>query len=529
MFDVVIRHGTLIDGTGRPMFAGDLGIRDGRIVVMGEVVGSAEHLIDATGAYVAPGFIDVNNHSDTYWALMANPSLESLLYQGITTIIGGNSGASLAPLTRPDSLRAIQKWTNVDQVNFNWLSMKEFLREVERRQPAVNFATLVGHGTLRRGVLQDETRPIHDEEVELMEKLLKESLHAGALGFSTGLLYTHARGTHLNEIVKLSDLVRHEHGVYATYVRHEGEGLVKAVEEAITVAQKTNIPLHISHLKAVGKTHWPLMDEALNLIEAAALSELDITFDVYPYTTTGSVLYTFLPTWITENGRKLMLARLRDDKVRATVIGEMQQKGVDYGAMTLSVTNMSKMLTRRKIADIALLQNKSPEAVVVDVLLASEGRAIVSIESLSEKNVLKAIQHPFSIMSSNGAGYAREHVDTGELVHPRNFGTFPRIFAEYVKRQQALSWEEAVYKMTGKPAEKFRLAKRGVLALDHYADIVVFRPETIADRATFEDPYQYAAGVEWLLVNGVPVLENGQLTGKRPGQVYRKPKAWFHW
>lgn len=529
MYDVVIRHGTLIDGSGQPMFAGDLGIREGKIVALGDVVGSTEHLIDATGKYVTPGFIDVNNHSDTYWALMANPSLESLLYQGVTTVVGGNSGASLAPLTRAEDIRSIQKWTDVDQINFNWLSMAEFLRAVEKRGPAINFATLVGHGTLRRGAMKDETRPIHDDEVRLMEKLLKESFHAGAIGFSTGLLYTHARGAHINEILKLAELVQHEGGVYATYVRNEGEGLVKAVEEAITVAQKTKVPLHISHLKAVGKENWHLMDEVFNLIEAAALSELDISFDVYPYTVTGSVLYTFLPTWITENGRKLMLARLRDETVRATVIEEMEKNGVDYSAMTISVSSLGNMLSRRKVSEIAALHNKSPESVVIELLMASEGRAIVSIESLSEKNVLRAIQHPFSIISSNGSGYSEAHVETGDRVHPRNFGTFPRIFAEYVRRQQALSWEEAVHKMTGKPAQKFKLDQRGKLAVGYVADVAVFDPGSIADRSTLEDPYRYAEGIEWLLVNGKVAIENGQATQKRSGQVYRRPKPWFHW
>lgn len=529
MYDVVIRHGTLIDGSGKPMFSGDIGIREGRIAAIGEVVGSTEQLIDAQGLYVTPGFIDVNNHSDTYWALMANPALESLLFQGITTVVGGNSGASLAPLTRPENIRSIQKWTDVDQINFNWLSMTEFLQAVELRQPAVNFATLVGHGTLRRGTMQDETRPIHDDEVRVMEKLLKDSFHAGAIGFSTGLLYTHARGAHINEILKLVELVQDEQGIYATYVRNEGEDLVPAVEEAITVAQKTRVPLHISHLKAVGRQNWHLMDEVFNLIEAATLSNLDVSFDVYPYTVTGSVLYTFLPTWITENGRKLMLARLKDDKVRATVIQEMQKNGMDYSSMTISVSSLGAMLTRHKVSEIATLHGKSPEAIVVELLMASEGRAIVSIESLSEKNVLKAIQHPFSIISSNGSGYSEEHATTGDKVHPRNFGTFPRIFAEYVKRQQALSWEEAIYKMTGKPAKKFGLAGRGMLALGGVADITIFDPGKIADRATLENPYQYAVGVEWLLVNGALAIENGHLTGKRAGQVYRRPKPWFHW
>lgn len=529
MYDVLIKNGTLIDGSGEPMFLGDLAIQEDRIVAVGNVEGAAERVIDATGKYVAPGFIDVNNHSDTYWELLARPELKSLLYQGVTTIVGGNSGSSLAPLTRPDIIRSIQKWTDVSKINFNWLTMAEFFSALEKRRPAVNFATLVGHGTLRRGVMKDETRPIHDAEVEVMEGLLKGAMREGAIGFSTGLLYTHARGAHINEILRLVELVRSEKGVYATYVRDEGEGLVKAVEEAVTVARKSQVPLHISHLKAVGQKNWPLMDEAFNLIETAALNQLDISFDVYPYTATGSVLYTFLPTWITENGAKLMLARLRDLKVRDAVVEEMKKSGIDYNSMVLSVTNIGKMLTRRKVSDIASLHGKAPEEVIIDVLLASEGRAIVSVETLSEKNVLKAIQHPFSIISSNGSGYDIEHRESGDLVHPRNFGTFPRVFAEYVRRTRSLSWEEAVHKMTGKPAKKFKLEGRGFLKAGNLADVVVFDPETIADKATMEDPYQYAVGVETLLINGILTIENGVYNGKRPGKIYRKPHSWLPW
>lgn len=529
MYDVLIKHGTVIDGSGKPMFQGDVAIQEDRIVAVGNVIGAAERVIDATGKYVAPGFIDVNNHSDTYWELLAHPELESLLYQGVTTVVGGNSGSSLAPLTRPDIIRSIQKWTDVNKINFNWLTLAEFFRAVEQRKPAVNFATLVGHGTLRRGVMQDETRPIHDSEVEAMERLLKQAFRDGAIGFSTGLLYTHARNAHPNEILRLVEMVQHAKGIYATYVRDEGEGLVKAVEEAVMVARKLSVPLHISHLKAVGKNNWSRMDEAFNLIETAALNQLDISFDVYPYTVTGSVLYTFLPRWITENGAKLMLERLRDATVREAVVTEMRKSGTDYSSMLLSVTGVGKMLTRRKVSDIASMHGKSPEEVIIDVLLASDGRSIVSLENLSAKNVEKAIQHPFSIISSNGSGYNLDHLKTGDLVHPRNFGTFPRVFAEYVKKTRSLSWEEAVHKMTGKPALKFKLVGRGLLTVGKVADVVVFDPGTIADRATMENPYQYATGIEHLLVNGVSAIEAGVYTGKRPGKIYRRPHSWFSW
>lgn len=530
MYDVLIKNGTIIDGSGAPMFPGNIALKENKIVGVGKVDGLAERVIDATGHYVTPGFIDVNNHSDTYWELLAHPELESMLRQGVTTVIGGNSGSSLAPLTRPEIMRSIQKWTDVNKINFNWLSMKEFLSAIEKRRPSINFATLVGHGTLRRGVMEDETRPIKDTEVELMEHMLKQALKEGAIGFSTGLLYTHARGANIQEILRLVEVVARQGGIYATYIRDESEGLVKSVEEAITVARKTNIPLHISHLKAVGKRNWPLMDEAFNLIETAALNNLPITFDVYPYTTTGSVLYTLLPTWITENGRKLMLSRLRDPQVREIVVQEMKKNDIDYSSIVLSVTNLNLILNHRKISDIALIQGTTPEEVIIDVLLASEGRAIVSLETLSERNVEKAIQHPFSIVSSNGVGYNVSEADSGDKVHPRNFGTFPKVFAQYVRGKKVLSWEEATHKMTGKPALKFKLENRGLLKEGYIGDIVVFQPDAIQDRATMEEPYQYPSGISWVVVNGVPVVEQGVYSGSRVGEVIRHaPSSWFNW
>lgn len=521
----------VIDGSGRPMYRADVAVKEGRIVLIGDLAHTqAQKVIDAEGQYVTPGFVDVNNHSDTYWQLFTNPGLESLLYQGVTTIIGGNSGSSLAPLAHPDIIRSIQKWTDVEKINFNWLSMKDFLREVERRKLAINFATLVGHGTIRRGAMRDKSRTITPDEINAMQKMLKRGMQEGAIGLSTGLMYTHARGARTRELSLLAKTAMSFGGVYATYVRDEGKELVASVEEAISVARDADVPLHISHLKAVGKSNWHLMDEVFNLIETAALNDIAISFDVYPYTTTGSVLYTLLPEWITGEGRKMMLERLKDPGVRSTALRDMGQKEIDYSQIIISSSKLSKMMSRRKISDIATLQGKTPEETVLDLLIASNGQAIVSFEALSEKNVLKAIQHPFSIISSNGAGYAVTHATTGNLVHPRNFGTFPKVFAEYVRTRQALSWEEAVHKMSGKPALKFQLEKRGLLQQGYFADIVIFDPETIADRATMEDPYQYATGISAVLVNGSIALEDGEMSsGERHGMVLRKSKGWFEW
>ena len=530
MYDILIKNGTIVDGTGRPMYVADVAVREDRIVAIGDLAHvRAEREIDATGHYVTPGFVDVNNHSDTYWQLLADPHLESMLRQGVTTVIGGNSGSSLAPLADPSVIRAIQKWTDVERINFNWLTMDDFLGEVEKRGPGVNFATLVGHGTIRRGAMKDETRTITPDEITLMQRFLKGALKEGAIGLSTGLKYTHARGAGARELVALARTAVAQGGIYVTYVRDEEENLVKSVEEAIMVAREAQAPIHISHLKAVGEKNWHLMDEVFNLIETAALNDISVTFDVYPYTSTGSVLYTLLPEWVTEKGRTMMIEQLRDKQTYLSVLRDMKKEAVDYSQVIISASTLSKMLTRRRISEIAILQGKTPEEVVLDLLLASDGRAIVSMEVLSEKNVLRAIQHPFSVISSNGVGYDLAHRATGDLVHPRNFGTFPKVFADYVRGQKALSWEEAVHKMTGKPALKFNLEKRGRIADDYFADLVIFNPETIADKATMEDPYQYPVGISHVIINGRIALEGEQLSSKRVGRVLRQKKGLFPW
>ena len=530
MYDILIKNGTIIDGSGRPMYRADIGIREERIVALGDLTeGRAEKEIDATGQYVTPGFVDVNNHSDTYWQLLADPHLESMLRQGVTTIIGGNSGSSLAPLADPSVMRSIQKWTDIERINFNWLSMEEFLQEVERRQPGVNFATLVGHGTLRRGAMKDETRTITPDEIAIMQRYLKTAMKDGAIGLSTGLKYTHARGTGVRELITLTKTVLDQGGIYTTYVRDEEENLVKAVEEAIMVAKEARAPIHISHLKAVGEKNWHLMDEVFNLIETAALNDIAVTFDVYPYTSTGSVLYTLLPEWVTQNGRRMMIEQLKDRQTYASVLRDMRKDEIDYSQVLISASTMSKMLTRRRISEIADLQGKSPQEVVLDLLLASDGRAIVSMEVLSEKNVRKAIQHPFSIISSNGVGYDLAHKATGDLVHPRNFGTFPKVFAQYVREEKALSWEEAVHKMTGKPAMKFKIEKRGLIGEDYFADLVIFDPHTIQDKATMEEPYQYPVGISAVILNGHIAVEGGIMTTARFGTVLRQKKGLFGW
>ncbi len=529
MYDVIIKNGTIIDGTGARMFRADVGIKEEKIVSIGNLHNDAtKRIIDATGCYVAPGFIDVNNHSDTYWQIFSNPHLESLIYQGITTVIGGNCGSSLAPLVNASMLQSIQKWVDIRHINLNWLTMKDFLVQIEHHALSVNFATLSGHGTLRRGLVKDESRPLQSGEVSSLIAMLKQSLKEGSLGCSLGLEYTHAKSASASELEALGALIRKQEGISTVHLRDEGTHLLESIEEVVQIARTTGCRMHISHLKASEEEHWHLMEKALYLIEAAQSSGIHITFDIYPYINTGTVLYTLLPDWVTEGGKRMMLQRLKDPEMRQEIIVELREKKRDYTKIIILTSPLNQMLVRQSIAAIAKNQNTSPEEALIYVLIASGGRAIASMEAVSEENISKAIKHPFSLISSNGSGYSIDYEKTGERVHPRSFGTFPLVLSRYVREKKLLSWEEAIHKMSGKPAEIFGIKDRGILREGNYADIVVFHPENIRSLASAENPYQYAQGIGWVLVNGTVSIEEGAYTGKRAGEVLRKSvSSWF--
>ena len=528
MYDIIIKNGTIIDGSGKPMFRADLGIQEGKITHIGDLKNDhAETEIDATKKYVTPGFIDVNNHSDTYWRIFSDPMLESLLYQGVTTIIGGNCGSSLAPLASHDVMKSIQKWTDLKNVSFNWLSMKEFLEEVKKKELSINFGSLVGHETLRRGLVGDEVRDISPAEMKIMKKMLAQAMKEGALGFSTGLVYTHAKLASSREITELAEVVKKYDGIYTTHLREEGSDLLNAIKEAIRIADFSKVRLQISHLKVMGEKNWGLMNKALEIIDTARTGGISVHFDVYPYTATGSVLYILLPNWATEGGRNMMLSRLKDPETRQHIIKEMRESGFDYSKIIVSISSLDKTLNHKRISEIAELQGESIEDAIIDLLIASEGRVITIMEVLSEKNVDKAVVNPFSIISSNGSGYNIEHSKTGELVHPRSFGSFPRVFATYVKKRKVVGWEEAVYKMSGLPAEKFKIEKRGIISKGNHADLVVFDPNSICDTATIENPYKYSNGIEWVIVNGKPAIKNGLITNLRSGEIVKRKSSFF--
>ena len=520
----LIKNGTIVDGTGRQPYQADILVEDDRIAAVGGAHNEKNvQEIDAEGLFVVPGFIDVNNHSDTYWTLFEYPVQESLITQGVTTIIGGACGSSLAPLIGEEAIKSIRKYSDISKVQADWASFGEFVDFMKQRSFNPNFGSLVGHATLRRGILGDEVRHLREDELRMMSGSLDSAMKEGALGLSTGLVYSHARGASQSEITRLASVVQEHGGVYATHIRQEGLDLVASVKEAIAVAETTQVRLQISHLKACGRKSWPLQDRVLDMIHTAKAHGIDVTFDVYPYTVAGPVLYTLLPQWATEGGKEALVMRLKDPGLRRKILAEMKQSGFDYGNVVIAVSKIGRSLERRKVSDIASNQGRTPEEIIVDLLIVSDDMITTMIELMSKKNVEKAIADKNSIIASNGAGYAISYREKGDLVHPRCFGTFPRFLRMYALESKTLTISEAIEKITRIPAEKYGLIKEmGTLEKDKRADLVIFDGASIKDKATVFSPFTYAEGIRDVFINGVQVVAGGLITGKKAGRMLAK-------
>ena len=526
MLDILIKNGTVIDGTGSKKKIADIGIEKDKITAIGKFSknAKAENIIDAKGKIVCPGFIDILDHSDNFWTIFAVPRLDSKITQGITTIIGGNCGSSLAPNLGEDSTNSIRKWVDIGVVNINWTRMSDFLIELNKRGLGLNFGTLVGHETLRRGLIGNKEKT-DKEDIKMMGRMLLDSLQEGAFGMSTGLVFSHAKMASLEEIKYLIEILKANDAFYASHIRGEAEELLPSVNETISVGREFQVSVEISHLKAVGKKYWTDMQKTLEMINIANEEKIEINFDIYPYDTTGSVLYILLPDWVTRGGRKKMVSRLKDLDLRDKIIKELKIMDYDFGNIIISICPKLKEVVGKSIVAIAEKQEISPAETIIELLISANGQVIVfNRKILSEDNIKLALQNAHCVIASADAAYNLEYIRTGEIVHPRCFGTFPKVLGRYVREQKVLSIESAIEKMTSKPAQKIGLKNRGILKKGFFADVTVFNSETIIDKADFNNPYQYSEGVEFVIINGKLVIKNGEHTGELAGRVLRKVK-----
>lgn len=525
MFSLIIKNGTIIDGSGEKNFEADIAIENGKIAVVEKlpVEAKAEKTIDVSGKIVCPGFIDILDHSDSFWTLFTIPRLDSKVMQGITTVIGGNCGSSLAPIIGESSVAAIQKWVDIGNVHVNWDRPAKFFSELEKKKLGLNFGTLVGHETLRRGLIGEEFRKITNEEIKVMGKMLADSLNEGVFGMSTGLVFSHAKMASMDEIRYLVDIIKYNNAFYASHIRGESEELLPSINETIQIGRETGVSIEISHLKAVGKEYWSDMPRALEMIDVANEENVNLDFDVYPYDTTGSVLYILLPDWVSEGGRKQMIKRLKDMELRDKILNEMKEMKYDYNDVVISICPRLREMVGKNIMDIAQKQEMSPEEVIIELLIGANGHVIVFHKGvLSEENVKLSLKNSHSIIASGDAAYNTEYTRTGELVHPRCFGTSARVLGKYVREEKIISFENAIKKMTSKPAQKVGIQGRGLLKKGYFADIAVFDPNTINEKSDFNNPYKYAEGVDYVIINGKIAVEKGVHTGELAGRVLKR-------
>ncbi|MBI2462661.1 MAG: amidohydrolase family protein [Candidatus Spechtbacteria bacterium] len=520
---MLIKNCIIIDGMQQPRYEADIRIEKNLIHEIGNLhEHNNERVINAQNNFVVPGFVDILNHSDVYLTLFSNAGQNSLVQQGITTILMGNCGTSLAPLTNPGVIMMVQKWADPSLLNVNWMSMGEYLAELDHHHLRINVGTLVGHSTLRRGILGDSFREANSHEIKQMQFLLDNAMNEGAFGLSTGFAYSHAKIASASEIDALLDVVKKYDGLYSAHLRDEGEHLIPAVEEALDSASRNTVHLEISHFKAMGETFWSNFSKAIDMITEARSQGVFVNFDLYPYTTTLSVLYIFLPDWVAEGGKKKMLERIQDSVIRKRLVQEMRQDPHQYDRMVIASANLDPTFIGRTIKEIAKNQETSIEDAVLNMLSASEGRVSVFTTTLSEANIMQAVQNPYSFTSSDGIGYLHSDGKSGKLVHPRSFGAFPRYFSRYIQENNLLTWEQAIYKATYGPAQKIGLKNRGKIEKGAYADIVIFNPKKIKDNATFQNPYQYPSGINWVIVNGEVAVRDGKTTTNRAGEILRR-------
>ena len=522
-YDTIIKSGTIYDGMGGEPIQADIAIMGNQIVAIGQFEEDthATHVIDASGKYVAPGFIDITNHSDTHLTLFKYQGLESMLMQGVTTIIGGNCGSSLAPLASPDAIHGIKKWADLSEININWTTFEEYMWEIDALNLGVNFGSFVGYGTLRRGVINNAIRLLTVEEREKIKFLLGNALNEGAFGLSLGLAYGHEAISPTEELIEISRLLQETGGILKVHLRSEGNALLAAVNEVVRIGREAGISVQISHLKAIGRKSWRTLRLALDIIHHAKESGLNINYDVSPYATTGSSLYLLIPAWAREGGFDELFKRIDNATERKKIIDTLATYTL-HANKILITSSPIKNIVGQTLSEIAENAGISPEEAILATVRASEGRVSIIGQTVSVRNTKEEIRDINSFIASDGMGYTEEALESGDLVHPRSFGAFPHFWHRFVNELALLSPQDAIKKITFAPAQKLGLNRRGALIKGNIADIAVFDPKLFREHNTYRSPYNYSRGMEWVFVNGKAAVEHGIPTHLRNGRVIKK-------
>ena len=528
LFDLVVKNGSVVDGTGNPWFKAEVGIKDGRISDIGELSSSeSKRVLDAKGLVVAPGFIDMHAHSD--FSLLINPLAESKVRQGVTTEVIGNCGSSAAPLN--DFLKEEIKETypvlEEAKLKLDWSSMDEYLKRLERNGIALNVAPLAGNGNIRALLMGYDSRRPSGSELEKMKEVLAETMEEGAVGLSSGLIYPPSCYADTKELIELCKIVAKYGGIYTSHIRGEGETLIDSVKEAIEIGKKAGVPVEISHHKASGKSNWGKVKQTLKMIDEARSIGVDVTCDVYPYLAGSTGLDALLPAHAWEGGIEKLVEKLKNRKIRKRLRREMKggQSNLSiadgWDTIMIAYCKGNREYEGKTIAEIAEQKRIDPFDFVFDLLIEEKASVAIVLFTMCERDMRAVLRHSVSMIGSDSSAAAPYGVLGKGKPHPRTYGTFPRVLGEYVRRKKLLTLENAIRKMTSFPAQKLRLKNRGLLRKGMWADITVFNPEKIIDKATYASPHQYPAGIKYVIVNGKIVIANGKHTRELPGKALR--------
>ncbi len=534
-FDVLITHGHIIDGTGSPWYSGDIGIRAGKIVAIGNLSKAhARRTIDAHGSVVAPGFIDMLGQSEL--TILVDPRLPSKIYQGITTEITGE-GNSVAPVS--DAMLASDRAGYQHfKLTPNWHTLRQYFARLEKQGMGINLATYVGATSVRRMVLGDADVQPTASQLEQMRGLVRQAMRDGAVGLSTALQYTPAPYAKTEELIALAAEASKSGGIYASHMRSEGDTILESIDEAGRIGREAHIPVEIWHLKAAGKSNWGRMPAIVARIDQARASGVDISANTYAYTAWFNTFSAFIPPWAHDGGDSKLIDRLKDPSMRARIRKDMLSKGKDSAgeswdnewqeipgpeAIQIAVVQNPVLLPLqgKRLSEVAKLWNEDPIDALCDLLIKDKAFTEVAVFGMDEPDVLLALKQPWMSIDNDSQGTSPDGLLGQEHPHPRAYGTFPRILRKYVREENQLTLPDAIRKFTALPAQRMRLADRGVLKQGMWADVVIFDPAKIRDKATFENPNQFSEGMDYVLVNGVPVIEQGKMSGALPGKVLR--------
>jgi dihydroorotase/N-acyl-D-amino-acid deacylase len=529
-YDLVITNGRIIDGTGSPWYSGDIGIRDSHIAAIGNLSAAPrKHTIDAAQKVVAPGFIDMLGQSET--TILVDPRLPSKIYQGITTEITGEGG-SAAPLN-DTIVKADRPVYAHYHITPDWQTFRQYFARLEKQGMGINLASYVGATQVRRMVLGDDDVQPTPAQLEQMKSLVRDAMHDGAIGVSTSLEYAPAPYAKTDELIALASEAAKFGGIYATHMRSESDSVLESIDEALRIGHEAHIPVEIWHIKVAGKNNWGRMSEVVAKINQARAQGADVSANTYAYTAWFNSMSAFVPPWAHDGGDAKLVERLKDPATRARIRKDMETPSKDWDnewqeisgpqdVMIGVVQNPElKQFQGKRISEVAQIWKKDPMDAMFDILIADKAFTECAVFGMSEPDVALALQQPWVSIDNDSSGTSPEGILGEEHPHPRAYGTFPRILRKYVREEKKLTLQDAIRKFSALPAQRMRLTDRGVLKQGMWADVVIFDPDTIRDLATFENPNQLSQGMDFVLVNGIPVIENGKMTGALPGKVLR--------